>query len=278
MKIKNLFIISGVIISNLNLQAQNTCGTYITPAQKTLEAGINIPSTKSNESVALLNRQLSVSVYIVKNPDGTLGITDAAINSAIAQLNNAFSPIKLSFNICNNITINNYQFNTINAATNEKDLVIQYSTPKTINLYFASTIIDSLGKTVNGYTYMPSRKKDAIFISKEKATAGEIIHQFGHFLNLYHTHETEFGAELVKGSNCLTAGDKCCDTPADPNLSSVNNECEYKGPTKDSQKMLYIPSVSNYMSLSESACRCKFTNDQYNRVIYSVLNFKKHLW
>jgi hypothetical protein len=278
MKNRILLIISGIIISGFNLFAQNSCGTYVTPAQKTLESGINIASAKANESVSQLNRQLSVSVYIIKDSTGIIGVSNATVQSAINQLNNAFSAIKLSFNVCNTIVIDNYQFNTINAG-NEKDLLIQYNTPKTINLYFATFIIDSLGNFVDGYTYMPSRMKDVIFLTKQSATGSEIIHQFGHFFNLYHTNETEFGAELVKGSNCSTTGDKCCDTPADPNLTGlVSNECIYSASMKDSQKIPYAPSVSNYMSLSKNSCRCSFTNDQYSRVIYAVQNFKNYLW
>lgn len=280
MKNRVLLIISGIIIiCSFNLRAQIKCGTYVTQGQKTLESGINIASSKANESVALLNRQLSISVYIVKDSTGNIGVSNATIQNAINQLNNAFSTIKLSFNICSTTVIENYQFDAINAASNEKDLLIQFNTPKTINLYFATIVIDSIGNSVNGYTYMPSGLKDAIFIAKQWATGGEIIHQFGHFFNLYHTHETSFGTELAKGSNCLTTGDKCCDTPADPNLTGlIDNECRYLGSLKDAQKIPYAPSVSNYMSLSENTCRCKFTNDQYNRVIYAVENLKKYLW
>ncbi len=42
-----------------------------------------------------------------------------------------------------------------------------------------------------------------------------IAHEMGHYFGLLHTHETANGTELVNGTNCGTAGDLLCDTPAD---------------------------------------------------------------
>lgn len=275
-----------VILLSLNLpfhfmlKAQvEGCGTYVNQSQINLESTINIAASKANESIPQVNTQLSVTVYIIKNEDGLEGITNTDIQNAMARLNGAFAPINLKFSICNTITVDNYNFNTVNALVNEKDLLIQHNNPNTINLYFASTVIDSLGFNVAGYTFMPSQKKDAVILAKSSINGSEIIHQFGHFFNLYHTHETLFGKELVSDTNCKTKGDRCCDTPADPFLSGlVTNDCEYAGNAKDSQKRVYIPLVTNYMSYSKNSCRCNFTNDQYYRIINCLQNTKKHLW
>jgi len=42
-----------------------------------------------------------------------------------------------------------------------------------------------------------------------------IVHEMGHVLNLYHTHQSE-GTELVERVNCDDNGDYLCDTPAEP--------------------------------------------------------------
>ena len=39
-------------------------------------------------------------------------------------------------------------------------------------------------------------------------------HEMGHVFFLYHPFETQFGIECTSGSNCATAGDLVCDTPA----------------------------------------------------------------
>lgn len=277
---KNCFLILIFALFNFPLRGQEgACGTQITEAQVNLESLINIVQSKAYESIQQLNVELAVTVYIIKDQDGNTGITLPAIQAAIDKLNVTFSPVKLKFRICNTNYVDNYQFNTINAISNQRDLVIQNNSTNTINLYFASTVVDSNGAGVAGYTLMPAELKDAIFIDKDFIAGNDIIHQFGHFFNLYHTHETVFGNELVTDVNCNKTGDHCCDTPADPNISgSIDGICDYKGTAQDADKQFYVPATNNYMSLGNGSCRCVFTNDQLNRVIYSVLNQKKHLW
>jgi hypothetical protein len=280
MKKHILIIIAVISLLSPNIRAQdNACGTVVSQAQVTLESGINLVSIKPNESVSQLNTELSVTVYVIKNETGVEGIDAAAINAAFDKLNTAFAPIKLKFRVCNTIFINNYQFNSINASQNAMDLTTQYNARNTINLYFASSLVDKEGNLVPGFTYMPADLMDFIFLDKDYIAGNEIIHQFGHFLGLYHTHETIFEAELVGDANCQTSGDRCCDTPADPIITgAIDNKCDYTGSVKDSKSNFYIPSTNNYMSLGNDVCRCVFTNDQLNRIIYTIQNQKKHLW
>ena len=51
-----------------------------------------------------------------------------------------------------------------------------------------------------------------------------LSHELGHYFDLYHTHETSFGTECPSGSNCQSAGDMVCDTPADPNLGQTRDD------------------------------------------------------
>ena len=43
-----------------------------------------------------------------------------------------------------------------------------------------------------------------------------LAHELGHNIGLFHTHESP--KEFVDGSNCIQAGDRVCDTNADPNI------------------------------------------------------------
>ena len=80
-------------------------------------------------------------------------------------------------------------------------------------------------------------------------------HEVGHFYGLPHTHDQ--GNELVNGSNCATAGDNFCDTPADPNLSGVvNSSCVYTGTATDANvihifltQQTLCPTLENYVEL-----------------------------
>jgi len=90
-----------------------------------------------------------------------------------------------------------------------------------------------------------------------------LAHEIGHFYGLPHTHEVFSGEELVDGSNCLTAGDGFCDTPADPDLSGfVSRTCNYTGSFRDRNGDTYMPDVSNIMSYSDPSCQNKFSLDQ----------------
>lgn len=273
-------IITVIILFPFITKAQDGgCGTEVSQNQISLETGINLPAVKSHESIPLLNTELAVTVFIVKNDKGEDGISVAAINNAFDKLNTAFAAINLKFRICNTNYVNNYLFNNINVSQNEKDLTTQHFSQNTINLYFVSSLIDKSGTLAAGCTFMPADQKDVILFSKDYISGNELVHQFGHFLGLYHTNETSFGNELVFDANCHKTGDKCCDTPADPAIrGSVDNKCDYTGRAKDAKNNYYIPSTNNYMSLGNDACRCIFTKDQLTKVIYTLQNQKKYLW
>lgn len=135
-----------------------------------------------------------------------------------------------------------------------------------INIYIVPSVeID--GKTVLGYTYIGG--KNAIFMSYtgfiNKST---LSHEIGHKLGLLHTHA--FGDELVDGSNCDIAGDRICDTPADPILTGKVDHCDYTGHDIDLNGDTYHPDVNNIMSYSISNCRNSFTYEQIN-VMKNVL-------
>jgi hypothetical protein len=167
----------------------------------------------------------------------------------------------------------------IRQAVNEKDITTRYYQPHTINLYLVSQLTDKNNRTTCAYTYYPSEKKDMIFIAKNCLSGILLIEQLGHFFNLYHTHETAFGQELVDESNCSIAGDLCCDTHAQPDLSGkVTLDCQYTSSVKDLNGQLYTPSVKNYMSAAPQDCRCFFSKEQYIRMLNAMVLFKDYLW
>lgn len=119
------------------------------------------------------------------------------------------------------VRANNYQTNVINMYV-----------PKALN-----------GPGCNGYAYLPTNSSDVGYsaimmdgscyqnvanVCADPAWAVVLIHELGHSLGLYHTHNPyEVGAspavpldECPDGSNACTAGDFIADTDADPNYSS----------------------------------------------------------
>jgi len=96
------------------------------------------------------------------------------------------------------------------------------------------------------------------------------IHELGHFFGLYHTHHgrsnsSSTSLELVDGSNCFTAGDFICDTPADPNSWY---ECNYER-LKDANGDTYNPDSKNFMSYSGWSCWSEFSPQQW-LLMYNV--------
>jgi hypothetical protein len=274
----------------LNAQSWPTCGTQVDAAQIALET-FTINEGTPAQSLPQVNRVLSITVYVVKDQTGVAGVDSASIYNAVSNLNQYFSPIALSFRICTAIRyVDNYNFNDLrhenssdaNYPLNAKDLYTLNFQKNTINLYFVSNLYDQNGSEVDGYTYMPgSTGKDYIFLSKTFIGGTTLTHQMGHFLGLYHTHENlAFGLEKVTrgaGANCTTAGDRCCDTEADPNLTGKINNCVYVGLNKDTNNEFYSPSPKNLMSFSNDNCRCVFSRAQYLRMIYALEHFRTNL-
>jgi predicted Zn-dependent protease len=118
---------------------------------------------------------------------------------------------------------------------------------------------------------------DKFFVDDYKT----LVHEFGHYFGLYHTAETYFGVEKVNGENCHTAGDRVCDTPADPgelyNVYVNYSNCEMKGFKEEGSGLEYRPIVQNYMSYY-SPCYMRefsFTEGQMD-VVFSAATRVRH--
>jgi hypothetical protein len=254
------------------------CGTTISSAQISLENTFTVTDSNTKESLPQVNRTLSITVFVVKESKAPYFDVSSVLSGAITKLNEFFAPIALSFQVCATNTIANYQFDTIYAgSTRCDDILIQHFEPTTINIYLVTYLYDADGNRVKGFTYMPADGKHCIFLDKSyiSGTTSTLAHQMGHFFNLYHTHENEvFGAELVSETNCSTAGDRCCDTNADPDVEDYLEDGIYVGTVKDSNGDLYSPSPKNIMSFGTEDIRCFFSREQFLRMIYALENFR----
>ena len=222
-----------------------------------------------------------------------------------------FEPIGLDFSICSIHNIYDYHYITITddseleikpgspdsdqyrhkpyiGDNNMKDLVNTYHEPNTINIYYTQYLIVEENDTVAGLGTLPltvdeDKKSDNVYISTNEIEMNVWItthaHELGHFFGLYHTHEAdEFGPEYADGSNCNTAGDLMCDTPAEPDLSEVEIEaCRYVETLTDARGDYYIPNIGNMMSYGPKECRWGFSKEQYKRMLEIYYNFRTHL-
>ncbi|MEO8147119.1 MAG: M43 family zinc metalloprotease [Bacteroidia bacterium] len=274
-----LLIISLLFFNELSYGQFQLCGTVLTQEQ--------IDKEKKNQSlippaqypgfapIHCLRKTVSINAYIMRDSLGNDGITQAAILNAISGVNVNFEPMCLSFQVCAFTYVDNYNYDDFLKPLDEAELVALHYVPNTINMYFAQKVQVTQGNYVGGYAYFPGGL-DFIIISKGSATSDVISHELGHFFGLYHTFETKFGAEFVNQSNCISAGDLLCDTPADPN-GVAGLDCQLSPYTKDLNGDWYVPETGNIMSYY-SGCTCGFTTQQFNRMAEQYLTIRNYLW
>lgn len=218
---------------------------------------------------------LPVRHIIIRKSDSSGGVTNAQITNAMTELNSAYAAANVQFYECsrkyvNSDTYYNFDKSEENAMANGNEVA------NVINIFYVNTATYS-GYSVCGYAYFPGGR-DRIVMKNSCLTNGStFIHEFGHYLSLYHTHQS--GNELVNGSNCSTAGDRICDTPADPklNYSNVNSSCTYIGTATDANGDTYAPNPRNVMSYSRKYCRDFFSPQQLARINYSATNDRNYL-
>ncbi|WP_417443655.1 PKD domain-containing protein [Joostella sp.] len=224
------------------------------------------------------NEKTSVPINIItiRKSDGSGGISQEDINTAIESLNFYFNQINIDFFVCgNNTVIDDDDLYTFREDTEEDDDEVLlydggYIKDNIVNLVFTDL------QPLNGYAYYPGGKDLIVMRNSVAANGTTIVHEMGHFYGLLHTHENADGndgpetIELVDGSNCSTAGDKICDTPADPDLTGKMSGCEYTGTVQDPNGDFYNPDVTNLMSYATRNCRDKFSVEQLARS-YAIL-------
>lgn len=216
-----------------------------------------------------------IKAHIVRQSDGTGGLTVAELDAAITTMNLRYEAACLAFYICGDINyIDNdtyYDFDD----SDEAAMTSANNVDNLINVYFCNSV-GSGSSAYCGYAYFPGGPDVVLMANSCTINGSTLSHELGHFFALPHTHSG--GTELVNGSNCTTAGDRFCDTEADPQLGSgnVNSSCIYTGTETDANGDLYVPNPRNIMSYSRKACRDFFSVEQYAEMSYTFLNVRNY--
>lgn len=217
-----------------------------------------------NEDLPCLDKHFNLMVHVAvdstRNPNFNLGL----LNSAVQEMNQYFEPICVSFSICEIDTFLNYNFDVRPTRPSLPEVSILHQEGRRLNVYILEELLgdDVCGLGGNGTIHL------------ERGCFGAITHEMGHVWGLAHTFAGN-GEELVNGSNCETAGDGICDTPADPydpddKLESWQDGCEFISLIKDANGEFYQPDMGNIMSYY--GCDCGFTNGQYLRMAENIKN------
>ena len=246
------------------------CGTVVTPEVRAYtDELLRNGSWDQTRLRALPGRgvdtqYVKITVHIVRYSNGTGGLPESRVSTAISDLNAHVVQTGLLFfqNSATNF-IDSDQFADIENGTEFYSLIQTDNVPGTVNIYFVPSHYACGASTMPGFSY------DGIVMANgctaTSSNHSTFSHEVGHYFGLYHTHYTSQGAECVSGSNCAIAGDFICDTSADPNLSGVvNGSCVYIGTATDScgSGNPYNPQIDNLMSYAPKWCRDVFTQEQ----------------
>ena len=244
-------------------------------------------TSQSKSSLPKINKNFLIHLHIFTGEDSTTKLTQSDFDSYILGMNEAFSPIGVSFSVCETDTIYNKRYSI---PDNEKmaELSQLHSKTHRINLFIVDSLTDACGIAQlagieNGIT---SPGMGSIFIKEKNCGIGTFVHEMGHFFGLKHTFEAVNDnvktSELADGSNCSNTGDGICDTPADPYINPepdslyIDGNCRFIFEEKDANGDYYNPLVNNYMSYYDCACN-SFTDGQFRKMV-ETYNLNKTAW
>jgi len=190
---------------------------------------------------------IPVVVHIVHN-GGPENISDAQVEAGIDDLNDAFgntgayntgSGVDVGIRFClaqqdpqglpsSGITRHISTLTDVVAELNDEDLknMVRWDPLRYLNIWLVREISTlSQGTGVAGYAYFPSSHggpedgivNEAAFFGSSTDNSKVHIHEAGHYLGLYHTFEGG-----CANNNCLTNGDRVCDTPPDASVQPVS--------------------------------------------------------
>jgi len=246
-------------------------------------SSVNTYAQNVYESLPCLNKKFSIIAHITKDSLGEANIFEADILAHINVLNDLWSDICVSFEVCEFRYIENFQYDTIDNIDSVEwpQLQVDYHVANHINMFFVggtleNTSFASLGGIAN-------TTGGGLVIVKSHGSS-VVAHEMGHYFGLYHTWEGSLTSspELVDGSNCATTGDFVCDTPADPYFEDSGiqwvedgtNEYIYMG--LDANGDYYTPNVENIMSYYPGGC--DFTHGQYLRMANTYIASNPKMW
>ena len=225
---------------------------------------------------------IPVVFHIIHKSDGTGNIPDQRIYDQVEVLNEDFRAIsgslgangfdtKIQFQLAGiTRTANNNWFNDQNEFTFKNTL--GWSQDKYLNVY-----TNSAGGYL-GYAYLPQELPNKVYdgvVLLYEAIGGRgdgpapynqgrtLVHEVGHYLGLLHTFE-EYGC--YQG---YQAGDLIADT------NSENDE--HYGCFQTHSCGTPDP-IDNYMNYTDDSCMEKFTREQANRLVCSLVNYRPSLY
>lgn len=258
------------------------CGTRLTPQDAEIAAyleriGAYILAADAPRYVPMI----PVTIHDVRRSDGSGGMDPADIVETLSDVNARVDDLGIQVVQSGSTRyINDDGLFMIDNELELDFLRVAYQVPNTLNIFFVEEIdllFTDLSCAISTFSFHPTQgivcKKHCTAQSRNRNT---LSHEVGHYFDLHHTHETYWGAECPDGSNCQTAGDQVCDTPADPGLAGrLDDDCVYDDPLQRCGDA-FNPDVTNLMSYS-GRCGSRFTPGQRARALATLFNLRPAL-
>ncbi|MHC5113177.1 MAG: M43 family zinc metalloprotease [Planctomycetota bacterium] len=268
--------------------ASHACGS--TPSAVEVDHALRMEAAGAYVAEAADGAQVffvPVALHVVRRSDGTGGLSLNDLDQSMTDANESFAAAGLvlcPYGDVNFIDDDALYFD-VDTMAEINALRQTNAVPGAINVYFTE-ILALPGLPLCGISSFTGSNVQGIAMRNSCTAQGNnpstLAHEFGHYFDLFHTHETSFGVECIDGSNCAVAGDLLCDTPADPQLgsSNVNAACDYTGPAGPGCPFdtgTYDPDTTNFMSYSRSLCRTSFSPGQVSKMRATLLNLRPEL-
>ncbi len=282
-----LLVAPTLLSSSALAQEQFECGTRLTPEQAELMRQLEAAGFYESPGMDRFAPDIPVTLHVVRRTDGTGGITAAEADTRLAITNTLWAPIGFQFVRAGSVDfINDSGLFETDIVTELAALWGRNAVPDTINIYFVDSLtypFQPPGSVLCGIGSFSGFPIQGVAVSNH-ATCNQgsnslLAHELGHYFDLLHTHETEHGEECPDGSNCATAGDRLCDTPADPLLGGNNvrtDTCAYTG-FDERCGLPFQPDPTNIMSYAPFECTCCFSPGQRSRAMATLTNLRPNL-
>lgn len=284
-----LFLLAAFLPGSIPIDVSSSppprlCGTTLTPEDVAKFQAEGMPQEYQTLPQFPASYCIPITAHIVRKSNGTGGLSLNQLAAGIQDCNDKYTGTGLHFILYKIVYLDSDAFyNNIDTAAEIDALVDNNPVANTVNVYCTANLADELGSLCGRGSFTTSAHQgialnnDCVGVSDNDSS---FPHELGHYFDLFHTHETTFGAELVDESNCTTAGDKLCDTPADPGLDPATNitgACVYTGTVKDANNAAYHPDTHQIMSYAPKLCRDVFSAQSQSKIVNTLTTKRAYL-